>query len=527
MTIKWERFTGSTDTFAVRLAFMPDPDTGMGADAEDAASWGAFQLWVAGQNLCAHVDQGEVLQSSHWYLLPLLEWLAENWNALLHEEKLPNRNSGTTAVAALDETRTVPALAGETETVAWEEEWHDWWSRHALRAARSGGLLPNVVFRRLRDLIEVSWQDEPVAGTQTDIHYSAVNGVSLVEPELVARTFHDIIRAAVDYLNKIDIGGERIPALRKQLDNLAQPHEQHRRLNWLAGLRETTPLSGRLRGSMSADEMETRWREIIDVLNGRGDERAAEAALEVDESPLVITGSCQAALLFSSVSPDVTREDVRTLAEILVDQYSRAPLSPKLIDMANYPVLDPAVAAWEQGYDLADKVHEDLDLDLSHGWVDIVALLKGLGVSILSRKLEDCSIRACCMVSPHHIPTIIQNEASPYFESGSAQRFSLAHELCHLVYDQSRGQKLAIASGPWAPKGIEQRANAFAAMFLMPPELVQRAAADAPDPIGDLNSVSAVASKLHVSRRAAIDHLYNMTLMSEAVRDELRRQIDE
>lgn len=94
------------------------------------------------------------------------------------------------------------------------------------------------------------------------------------------------------------------------------------------------------------------------------------------------------------------------------------------------------------------------------------------------------------------------------------------------MYDQSRGQKLAISSGPWAPKGIEQRANAFAAMFLMPPVLVQQAIADVPEPIS-YSSVSAVADKLRVSKRAVIDHLYNMTLMTESVRDELRRQVGE
>ncbi|MGH3812370.1 MAG: ImmA/IrrE family metallo-endopeptidase [Pseudonocardiaceae bacterium] len=527
MTIKWERFAGNTDTFAARITFMPDPDAGMGADPEDAASWGKFELWVDGQNLCAHVDQGEILQGAHWYLLPLLEWLGENWNAFLHEEKLPNRNSGTTAVAALGVTRMVPALAGETETVAWEEEWHDWWTRHALRAARSGGLLPNVIFRRLRDLIEVSWNDEPVAGTQADLRYSVANGVSLVEPELVARTFHEIADAAVDYLTKIAIEGERIPALRKQIDNLKRAQQQNRRLNWLAGLRESTPLSGRLRGTILADEMQNRWQEIVEALRGGGDDGAAEAALEVEKSPLVIVGSCQAALLFSSVSPDVTREDVRTLAAVLVDQYSGAKISPTLADWASQTTLDATIPAWTQGYELAEAAHAELDLDLSPGWVDIEALLEDLGVSILSRKLEDRSIRACCMVSPHHIPTIIKNEASSYSESEYAQRFSLAHELCHLMYDQSRGQKLAIASGPWAPKGIEQRANAFAAMFLMPPELVQRAAADVSDPISDLTGVSGVASKLRVSKRAAIDHLYNMTLMSESVRDELRRLVDE
>ncbi len=64
-------------------------------------------------------------------------------------------------------------------------------------------------------------------------------------------------------------------------------------------------------------------------------------------------------------------------------------------------------------------------------------------------------------------------------------------------------------------------------MFLMPPELVQRVAADVADPISDLAGMSAVANKLHVSLSTAIDHLYNMTLMSEPDRDELRRQASE
>ena len=44
-----------------------------------------------------------------------------------------------------------------------------------------------------------------------------------------------------------------------------------------------------------------------------------------------------------------------------------------------------------------------------------------------------------------------------------AQRFTLAHELCHMLHDRSYGARLAIASGPWAPWGIEKRANALLA----------------------------------------------------------------
>jgi hypothetical protein len=58
-------------------------------------------------------------------------------------------------------------------------------------------------------------------------------------------------------------------------------------------------------------------------------------------------------------------------------------------------------------------------------------------------------------------------------------------------------------------------------MFLMPLELIESAIADAPDPIADLAGVSVIAKKLHVSVRALIDQLYNVTLMTDAQRDEL------
>jgi hypothetical protein len=100
MTVKWERFEGNTDRFAVRLGFLVDPSP-VAIAPEEALSWGSFQIWVDGQNLCAHIDQGESLQSVHWYLLDLLEWVAFNWDALFHEERLPNRNASETAVASM------------------------------------------------------------------------------------------------------------------------------------------------------------------------------------------------------------------------------------------------------------------------------------------------------------------------------------------------------------------------------------------------------------------------------------------
>ena len=75
----WEMQAGSPGVFAFRLAFLPNPH---GADdlADDDVreSWGSFTIWTHGENLCAHLEQGEVVDSAHWYLLPLMEWLADS-----------------------------------------------------------------------------------------------------------------------------------------------------------------------------------------------------------------------------------------------------------------------------------------------------------------------------------------------------------------------------------------------------------------------------------------------------------------
>ena len=52
----------------------------------------------------------------------------------------------------------------EGRAEAWERAWQDWWSRHAIRAAREGGLFPDVVLRQSRNEIEVSWGNSRIQG---------------------------------------------------------------------------------------------------------------------------------------------------------------------------------------------------------------------------------------------------------------------------------------------------------------------------------------------------------------------------
>lgn len=122
---------GDPNQFAMRVEFVPNLDAGFASPEEDV-SWGRLQIWVAGRNLCEHVDRGEVRKAVEWYLLPALEWLAESWDFLLHEQRMPVSNAGETAWQSLAETNRPERLerAGSWDMAA--DQAHTLWTLASL-----------------------------------------------------------------------------------------------------------------------------------------------------------------------------------------------------------------------------------------------------------------------------------------------------------------------------------------------------------------------------------------------------------
>ena len=100
-------------------------------------------------------------------------------------------------------------------------------------------------------------------------------------------------------------------------------------------------------------------------------------------------------------------------------------------------------------------------------------------------------------------------------------RFTLAHELCHLLFDADAGQSLALASGPWAPVDVEQRANAFAAMLLMPTDVVHAAIADLTVPLDSTVAVGRLADQLNTGFYATLWHLENLGFIDDYTRQRI------
>src|SRR5438045_1742643 len=83
---------GDREKFFFQLAFEPFGDENLAASEEDALSWGSFEMWLGGRNLCRHLVGVEESRAVHWCLLPLMEWFTEHWDFILHEQRLPTRN---------------------------------------------------------------------------------------------------------------------------------------------------------------------------------------------------------------------------------------------------------------------------------------------------------------------------------------------------------------------------------------------------------------------------------------------------
>ena len=504
----WEMKAGDPSAFCFRLAFTPNPQGDDDrASADERYSWGNFTIWGGGENLCAHVEEGEELQAAHWYMLPLLEWLADNWDPLLHEERLPLRNVGTSAAESLAKNQQPPVSLKEIDDLDWLDTWSEWWIRHAVRAAREGGLFPDIYLRRYRDKLEVSTGADSLPGTPNDFRFLAPNRSYHVDLSNAADAMYRVLSGAAEELLRRLPDSPRIYMLAEKIAGLRQPSHEPARIAWLAGL------SGKYQ------EMVNSVRDTFAKLDSRARQAIADTR---PADPLVVVGSAYARLLYGAISPTTGLEDVLVLEKSIVDNcvsdashwLSHFDLP---LDASDIAQLSPG----EQGSRLGEKACELLAPGVEN-WVDIRKILRNMDAEATDVELSDVELRAVSLFGPTQRPHILVNSASHWANSPNARRFTLAHELCHLILDREYGDELAIASGPWAPAAIEQRANAFAAAFLMPTWLLREELAAANARAYDLETIQTVSARLHVSTSSLVDRLYNLGELTSDERLQLR-----
>lgn len=513
----WERFAGDTARFAVRLSFEPDPDKSVFDDPAYSGSWGSVRFWVEGLNICAHTVGGESDDSVHWYLLPLIEWLAGEWDPLLHEERLPVVDRFATAAEAMTVDPPLPIGVDDQRYYAALDDWQTWWRRHALESAADGGLLPRVFFRRWGDQVEVSWTSDRLVGAPEGFHFAAPQGRAHYPVGEIASILYEVATAAANELVRRYPSSERATAARDALAAASRADRAAGRLRWLIGLTERRAAS-----------ILSKAERLLETTSPQ----TRDALLKPDTTDLVIQGSPHLVALFGSVAPDVSSDDVMTLTRLMIDFYAQQNVaaSPQEDDlsrsfqMALAQVAAPTLPDYEQGNRLAEFAIAEFDVDDEQP-VDIRAILRQAGTRTEDTELSDRGIRGLSLAGPGHRPTCILNLNYQFGRSEQVMRFTLAHELCHLLFDRWRAKRLAVASGPWAPQDIERRANAFAAAFLMPRPLLDRAAREVAEPYASVEWLVQMATLANTSAQATLERLANLGLLPEFRREALRAEL--
>lgn len=502
MAVTWERLAGDTSKFAIKISLSDDPDEGAGVTRDESLSWGSFQIWVGGRNLTAHQHSGETFDSIHWYLLPFLEWWAANWDPLFHEEKLPNRNAAAVGEAALWDTRETPRLLADDDALAWEQNWYAWWHRHVIDAARFGGVFPAVCFRRWRHEVEISWNDDAASLRPPGVDFLQSSGAYRAAAESVTLPLFEVLREAAKHLLGRHSNSARLADLVTNIEALQSRRDD--RLAWLLGLGSTLT---EMKQSLNA------VREFVSGLPAQ----ARDAIFGTTNSSPLCTRPFSAALMFGAVSPRIDSEDRFELLRQLANATGN---EPARID--DYVIEAPVATeeSWRQAYSLAEQFAEQINIEPHQVQpIDVERLVRDLGITLGEIALNDASIRGIAIGGPSYQATILLNRNHVANRYPTGRRFSIAHELCHLLYDRAFAQDLAFASGEWAPRDVEKRANAFAAMLLMPSDRVSRLIRETTRPAASRELVIEVAKQLNTSFRATLEHLRNLGFIADEDRD--------
>ena len=358
---------------------------------------------------------------------------------------------------------------------------------------RRAEILPDVFFRRSRNQIEVSWGHTRVEGAPRDLRFLAPAGHALLEPKQTAHCLYKAIKQAVDELCERVPNNPRLSSLHTEVNQLSEPRS-FLRAAWIAGIGKST------------EESEA----ILLRLGNKLAQKYKELIIPAPEE-LVISHAPAAVLMFGSLSPNVEEHDVQALLALLKDTVGIGREADRL-PLIKYEAMRSS--AWQQGYLLANLARKEMGVSETLYKVDLDKLFSRNGIRKREVDLSDIKIRAVAICGQGLHPVVAFNKSSKHNESEPGLRFTLAHELCHLLFDEEEGVPLAVASGPWAPAEIEKRANAFAAMFLMP-ENACRMLLDSHSKNGKVNQkvISTIAAIFGTSKLATLRHLGNLGLI--------------
>jgi Zn-dependent peptidase ImmA (M78 family) len=508
------RIFGDKARFALGFQLITDPD--QGSPPLRRVSWGQLQIWVAGRNLTAGISPNQsVVDCAEVPLAPLVAWIAKNWDPMLHETRLPLPSKSLGSAAwCVDCLISLPDDDSELDKLL--DARASWRSRHGLGSSLPDFRIPDLHLRRVNAGIELSWDDRAWRSVPDGMRLQEASGTVILPAEEVANILCDWASGVANALRLFPESAEFVEEMQTLLANHRTAGSALSRLKWAAGqhLKQAAQDARRLAGAFADGEM---IDETIQVLLGLADNGRAGLI-----TPITIP-----AMLFRSASPELSTSDLRRLSEAFAQLPRSEDCSLTEHQQADPPTSSPE-NVFQDGYEKALACRSALDINpelplLDDNDLELV-ILPSLGIAVQDLTLESSEIDGMAVFVPGKTPLIGVNLTGKSSSTPWGRRMTLAHELCHLLYDLSDESSVGILSNPWAPELLEKRANAFAAMLMMPREALETVLPLNPRQ-WTLSGLSYAMKSLGVGRTALMNHLYNLGFIGfsekEAWLDEL------
>lgn len=479
---------GNPERFEISAQWLRDSEPRELLPKDFGWSMGEFRIVVGGVPLTEHQLHGEQKDAIRWYLGPVIAWLIREWKWLMHEEAYvwPAHlgDSAATTVSADLQRYIASEYKPDREIYKVIREW---WSRHALHSADSSALYPDIFIRRVEDNIEISWLDKQPEFPPDGFELNLKPGTALFPVADVAKPLWSFLRWAVD----------TAPAReREDKEQVAQLKTQ------LAAVERLD--SAELEAAHFANEA---IRSIIN--NVRNEFNWVSNRRALPDVP-VIAELDTPALMFGGLNVSLGEKDVRLLFGLLSKRRVDSEQA-KLKALVSSPSIYEFIQPYAHGYELAYAAREALGIDHYTAFVDIDKVLSDLGIAVQSEALETTSVRGVAIAGVGFSPAILINTTNRFNASKGGRRFTLAHELCHILFDRSSAKRLSHVSGPWASVRVEKRANAFAAMFLATPHALSKALTGA-DVSGQLKNL---CERFGIGTITLREHMRNLDLISD------------
>ena len=294
------RSFGQAGRFELELRWVDDKEPVRRRPVGYGWSMGELRISVAGVALTA-TRVGDHTQSHiRWYLAPVLDWLASNWAALLHEERTPWTRTAAPASKACQQAFDQWIAAIDRDGQRRFARIQRWYRKHGLRSAATGGVFPDLYMRRVADDVELSWSPAPPLFAPEGLNFETAAGFAHLPVDEVANPLWEMLDWATANAPSLATPGDREYAAR---------------------------LRGKVQALTAAPAIEMAKAHLSPMIYARARAFLAKAGrLDLLQPTSTATGHHApyivefppAVAMFGGVSPDLENEDVARLHDVLI-----------------------------------------------------------------------------------------------------------------------------------------------------------------------------------------------------------------